>query len=60
MNHEAYVDFAAKKLGGGGLGSGFVQEEIMILETNLLPLVAATKLRAPDAKARSDRAWQVR
>jgi hypothetical protein len=48
-SNEAYVDFAAKKLGGGVLGRGFVQEEIMVMESNLLPLVAATKLKASGA-----------
>jgi hypothetical protein len=40
---EAYVDFANKKIGGGVLGGGFVQEEIMLLETNFLPWVAAVR-----------------
>jgi len=33
----AYVNFANKRLGGGVLKSGFVQEEIGIFESNLLP-----------------------
>jgi hypothetical protein len=36
---EAYVNFAAKKLGGGVLEKGFVQEEIGTFESNLLPLL---------------------
>jgi len=40
---EAYVDFAARKIGGGVLGEGFVQEEIAILESNFLPWVAAVR-----------------
>lgn len=40
---EAYVDFANRKLGGGILREGFVQEEILLLETNVLPWVAAVR-----------------
>ena len=35
----AYVNFAAKALGGGVLGHGFVQEERATFESNLLPLL---------------------
>ncbi len=42
---EAYVDFANRKIGGGVMTRGFVQEEILMLETNFLPWVAALKAR---------------
>eukprot|EP00698_Gefionella_okellyi_P014191 TRINITY_DN3930_c0_g2_i2.p1 TRINITY_DN3930_c0_g2~~TRINITY_DN3930_c0_g2_i2.p1 ORF type:complete len:685 (-),score=155.68 TRINITY_DN3930_c0_g2_i2:40-2094(-) len=37
-----YVDFANKKLGGGFLGNGLVQEEIMCLEFYEFGVIAAT------------------
>jgi hypothetical protein len=42
---EAYVDFANRQIGGGVMTRGFVQEEILMLETNFLPWVAALKAR---------------
>jgi len=42
---QAYVDFAARRIGGGVLGGGFVQEEIAILESTFLPWVAELQER---------------
>lgn len=37
---EAFADFANRFIGGGVLGHGFVQEEIMLMQSNFLPWVA--------------------
>lgn len=45
-NHEAYVAFAHRRIGGSVLGEAFAQEEMALLETNFLPFVAAMRDRA--------------
>lgn len=45
QNHEAYVDFANRYIGGGVMTQGFVQEEIEIFESSFLPWVAAVRLQ---------------
>lgn len=41
--HKAYVDFANRLIGGGVMHGGFVQEEIMLLESTFLPLIAEAR-----------------
>jgi hypothetical protein len=50
---EAFVDFANKFIGGGVLEGGFVQEEIMLSESNFLPWVAENRLENKENKGLS-------
>lgn len=46
-HNEAFIDFANQRLGGGVFGWGFVQEEIELTESTILPWIA--ELRADES-----------
>lgn len=46
--NEAFVDFANAFLGGGALTHGFVQEEIEMLESNILPWLTQVSRKDPN------------
>jgi len=42
---EAYVDFANRLIGGGVMRGGLVQEEVMLLESSVLPFIAESRTK---------------